>query len=168
MKQGCEGVDYGGKPHVLDTMEILDSIWSRNNRYAREDGIQRCWRKAEILPEDWQNQLKEQLGSISMIVKDKNKLSKEICDDFCNIMKTISTKATQIDISKEGHGLSGSFVNEDLTQEETEEAINNWIEIEDDEDIQNAEMEEEMKRLEQSSKEDEKDVEPEEEDPSLE
>jgi hypothetical protein len=75
-----------------------------------------------------------------MTVKDKNKLSKEICDDCCNIMKTISTKATLIDISKEGHGLSGSFVNEDLTQEETEEAINTWIIIEDDEDIQNAEM----------------------------
>jgi hypothetical protein len=53
-----------------------------------------------------------------MTVKDKNKLSKEICDDFCNIMKIISTKATQVDISKEGHGLSGNFVNEDLTQEE--------------------------------------------------
>jgi hypothetical protein len=100
-----------------------------------------------------------------MTVKDKNKLSKEICDDFCNIMKTISTKATHIDISK---GLSGSFVNEDLTQEEMEEAINTWIEIEDDEDedIQNSEMEEEMKKLEQSSEEDEEDVEPEEEDPT--
>ncbi len=80
-------------------------------------------------------------------------------------MKTISTKATQIDISKEGHGLSGSFVNEDLTQVKMKEAINTWIEIEDDEDIQNAEMEEEMKKLEQSSKEDEEDFEPEEDDP---
>ncbi len=105
-------------------------------------------------------------GAAWKTVEDKNKLSKEICDDFCYIMKTISTKATQIDISKEGHGLSGSFVNgEDLTQEEMEEAINTWIEIEDDEDIQNAEMEEEMKKLEQSSEEDEEDVEPEEDDP---
>ena len=59
--------------------------------------------------------------------------------------------------------MSGSFVNEDLTQEEMEEAINTWIEIEDDEDIQNAEMEEEMKKLEQVSEEDEEDAEPEEE-----
>jgi hypothetical protein len=35
-----------------------------------------------------------------------------------------------------------------------EETINSWIEIEDAEDIQNAEMEEEMKRLEQSTEED--------------
>jgi hypothetical protein len=118
-------------------MKIIDSIWSKNNRYAREDGIQRCWRKAEILPEDWQNQLQEQLGSLSiMTVKNKNKLSKEICDDFCNIMKTISTKATQVDITKE-------------------EAINTWIEIKiEDEDIQNAKIEEEMKKLEQASSED--------------
>jgi hypothetical protein len=95
-----------------------------------------------------------------MTVKDKNKLSKEICDDFCNIMKTILTKATQIGISKEGHALSVSFVNEGVIQEKMEEAINTWIEIEDDEDIQNAEMEEEMKRLEQSTVEH---VEPEEE-----
>jgi hypothetical protein len=39
MKRGCKGVDYGGKPRLLDTMKILDSIWSKNNRYAREDGI---------------------------------------------------------------------------------------------------------------------------------
>ena len=26
MKKGCKGVDYGGKPHVLDTLKILDSI----------------------------------------------------------------------------------------------------------------------------------------------
>jgi hypothetical protein len=59
-------------------------------------------RKAEILPEDWQNQLKEQLGSISMTVKDNNKLSKEICDDFFNIMETISTKATKLTSAKKG------------------------------------------------------------------
>jgi hypothetical protein len=39
--KGCKGVDYCGKHHLLDTMKILDSIWSKNNRYAREGGIQR-------------------------------------------------------------------------------------------------------------------------------
>jgi hypothetical protein len=103
MKRGCKGVDYGGKPHLLDTMKILHSIWSKNNRYAREDGIQRCWRKAEILPEDWQNQLKEQLGRISMtVLKDMNKLSKEICDDFCNITKTISIRQPKLTSAKKG------------------------------------------------------------------
>jgi hypothetical protein len=34
MKRGCKGVDYGGKSHLLDTMKILDSIWSKNNRYV--------------------------------------------------------------------------------------------------------------------------------------
>jgi hypothetical protein len=41
-----------------------------------------------------------------------------------------------------------------------EEAINTWIKIEDDEDIQKAEMEDEIERLEQSTEED---VQPEEE-----
>jgi hypothetical protein len=73
-------------------MKILDSIWSKNLMYVREDGIHRCWRKAEILPEDWQKQLKEQLGSISMSGKDKNKLSKEICDDFLRQPKLTSAR----------------------------------------------------------------------------
>jgi hypothetical protein len=55
MKRGYKGVDYDGKPCLLDTMKIHDSIWSKNNRYAREDGIQRCWRKAETILEGWQN-----------------------------------------------------------------------------------------------------------------
>jgi hypothetical protein len=56
------------------------------------------------------------------------------------------------------HGL------QDLTQEEMEEAINAWIEIEDDEDIQKAEMEEVIERLEQFTEEG-VELEEEEEDP---
>jgi hypothetical protein len=26
MKRGCKGVDYGGKPHLIDTMKMVDSI----------------------------------------------------------------------------------------------------------------------------------------------
>jgi hypothetical protein len=52
MKRGCKGVEYGGKPYLLDTIKIIDSIWSKHNRYAREDGIQRGSCRAEILPRD--------------------------------------------------------------------------------------------------------------------
>jgi hypothetical protein len=141
-----------GKPHLLDAMKILDSIWSKNQRYARGRGSH-----SEMLEESRDSPrglAKPAKGAVWKHLYDSkrqvNNLRKEICDDFCKIMKTISTKATQtVDISKEGHGLSGSFVNEDLTQEEMEEAIYTSIGIEDDEDIQKAEMEEEIERLEQ-------------------
>jgi hypothetical protein len=50
VRRGQRGLDYGGKATILDAMNILDSIWKVDGRYAKEDGIRRCWRKAAILP----------------------------------------------------------------------------------------------------------------------
>ena len=33
-KQGCKGIDYGGKPHLLDCMNMLKSTWHNNETYA--------------------------------------------------------------------------------------------------------------------------------------
>jgi hypothetical protein len=39
---GCRGLAYGGKPTVLDAMEILNKIWDKDGKYATMDGIMRC------------------------------------------------------------------------------------------------------------------------------
>jgi hypothetical protein len=40
-RRGCKGLAYdGGKAHVLDAMNILDSIWGRDGKYAYNDSIQ--------------------------------------------------------------------------------------------------------------------------------
>jgi hypothetical protein len=42
-KRGCKGLQYGGKAHVLDAMNLLDNIWSQDDKYASEDSIYCCW-----------------------------------------------------------------------------------------------------------------------------
>ena len=54
-KKGCKGLRYGGKATVMDAIKILHGIWSRDDKYAKVDGIKRCWRKADILPISWNN-----------------------------------------------------------------------------------------------------------------
>ena len=39
-KSGCRGLAYGGKPHILDVMEILANIWNKDRKYARSDVTQ--------------------------------------------------------------------------------------------------------------------------------
>ena len=36
--RGCKGLDVGCKATILDAIKILDSIWSSDSKYAREDG----------------------------------------------------------------------------------------------------------------------------------
>jgi hypothetical protein len=52
-KLGCKGLQYGGKACVLDTMNLLDNIWSQDGKYASADSICCSWQKADILPPLW-------------------------------------------------------------------------------------------------------------------
>jgi len=40
-KRGCRGVKYGGKPHVLDCMEMLKTVWD-GEKYVSTESISRC------------------------------------------------------------------------------------------------------------------------------
>jgi hypothetical protein len=48
-RRSCKRLDYCGKAHLLDAMEICLSIWNYDNTYTMEDLITRCWRKAGLL-----------------------------------------------------------------------------------------------------------------------
>ena len=48
--KGCRDLDVGGKATILDAMFILDEIWNQDGKYAIEDVIHCCWRKACIVP----------------------------------------------------------------------------------------------------------------------
>ena len=56
---------------MLDAMKILHIIWSNNIKYATEAGIKRCWRKAGIIPPEWNQDIKNDVGSNSISEKDK-------------------------------------------------------------------------------------------------
>jgi hypothetical protein len=149
-KRGCKGIQYGGKAHVLDAMNILNNIWGKDGKYASEDSVRRCWRKADILPPTWMADINNEVGSGSLSMKDK-KISDEDCDLLCSLMKNLRTKVTDnaIDMSKEGYAMQGSFVEEISTNDrELQELATQWIDIENDEFIQEAEIDEAIQELE--------------------
>jgi DDE superfamily endonuclease len=85
VRKGQRGLDYGGKATIVDAMYILDAIWKEDQRYARQDGTRRCWRKAGILPIHMNTTIDSELGSASMSLFNKT-LPKEECDQLCELM----------------------------------------------------------------------------------
>ena len=69
--RGWKGLIDGGKATVLDTMIILNDIWSVNKKYAGENKILRCWRKDWILPASWNADINNAVGSASIAAKEK-------------------------------------------------------------------------------------------------
>ena len=99
-RPGCKRLDFGGKATVLDTMKILHIIWSNNGKYATEEGIKRCRRKADILPTAWNQDINNSVGSNYISEKEK-RISDNDCELLCNLMKKFQTKTTpaRLDIS---------------------------------------------------------------------
>ena len=145
--RGCKGLAYGGKPTVLDAMEIIHNIWVRDGKYAETEGIQRCWRKANILPPSWNQTINNEVGSKSMPNKKKT-ITEEQCDELCSLLQNIKLKATEasVDTKKHASVLDQSIISEldsnTLQKEEWKEMVENWVMIEDDLDIQNEEVNE--------------------------
>jgi hypothetical protein len=70
-KRGYNGLQYRGKAHVLDAMNLLDNIWIQDGKYASEDSIPCCWRKADILPPSWMADIVNEVGRASLSAKRK-------------------------------------------------------------------------------------------------
>jgi len=86
---------YGGKATIADAMKILDEVWivgscGDDAKYAWQDSIQHCWRKANILPLNWNTLIDQALGTTSMSMHMKM-LSNEDCSTLCNLMSSLMT-----------------------------------------------------------------------------
>ena len=90
---GCKGLAFGGKATVLDAMKILHAIWSNDRKYATEAGINRCWRKVDILPPELKEDVNNDVGSNYISEKDK-RIRDYDCELSCNLMKKIQMKTT--------------------------------------------------------------------------
>ena len=77
---GPHGLKVGGKPTILDAMEILGNLWGRYDIYVQEDGIRCCWRKAATLPNQLTDEINQGLGSI------KNPMTKKESDEMVTLM----------------------------------------------------------------------------------
>ena len=109
-KSGCRGIAYGGKPHILDTMQILSDIWDKDEKYAGRDGIMGCWRKADILPASWNTIINNEVGSASLPARIKQ-LSEEDCNEFSQLFKRMYVKVQEsnIDTNYAVYALQGTF-----------------------------------------------------------
>jgi hypothetical protein len=159
-KKGCKGLMYGGKATVMDAMQILHGIWSCDDNYAKVDGIKRCWRKADILPISWNQQINNEIGSDSLSDRDK-KISDEDCNALCDLMKAIQFKSANIMIDTANIALSlqTSFaVDPDaniLGNDDWRDMAINWIDIEEDKDMIEEEIDEVLEGLSENNKDDE-------------
>jgi len=144
---GCKGIDFGGKATILDAIEIIHDIWSKDDKYASNDGIKRCWRKADILPPTWQTDINNDVGSKSLATRHKT-LSGIECSELCKLLKkiTINARESQLDMRREGYVLEGSFASDpdvnDLLDTQWKEMATNWICIEEDIDVVEEEISE--------------------------
>ena len=151
-RRGQRGIQHGGKPHILDCMEMLKQIWDGDDgKYVSIDSIKRCWRKANILPITWNQDIHNDVGRSSVPFKDKV-VSKEISDELCDLMNSIQLKADEYCVDTEsnaGHVFKDTFVTdgESISQNDMECMVEVWINIEDDEDIVNELVEEAIHKL---------------------
>lgn len=155
MRKGCRGLEYGAKATILDAMKILDGMWKVDGKYARESGIQRCWRKAEILPIAMETKINAEVGTLS-IPNSQKTLSKEDNDELCSLMANLHVKVNEneIDCVKVAVALQGSFVADidPYSEEDYSAMAEMWVDIEDDPDIVDAVCEDEILELESSEK----------------
>eukprot|EP00978_Attheya_sp_CCMP212_P015923 scaffold41272_cov37-Attheya_sp.AAC.1 len=88
------------------------------------------------------------VGSASMSNKLK-RISDEDCNDLCSSMKNFLTKVTntRLALSKEGHVLQGSFVEESFDDSELRAVAEEWVDVESDVMVQEAEIEEAIEQL---------------------
>jgi DDE superfamily endonuclease/Tc5 transposase DNA-binding domain len=155
IQRGQRGLEYGGKATILDAMLIMKNIWQADQRYAKEDGIRRCRRKAKILPINMNTNIDAEIGSASMSESDKT-LKKEDCDQLCELMTLLKVKATNasLDCNVNASVFQESFLSEIevFSTQDYNDMIDSWICIEDDEEVMNAVLEEELEELESNTK----------------
>ena len=148
-RNGCKGIDFGGKPHILDAMEMVSAIWNaEDGRYITQEGIKRCWRKSNILPAIWNIDINNEVGR-SM----EEKIRKEECDQLCNMMKMLKFRTTEekINTMHTAPVLDGSFVNDgNFTEDEWIDMVDTWIDVEEDPMVMDSIIDDEMMKFDSS------------------
>jgi hypothetical protein len=83
--RGARGVKYGGKPTILHAMNMALEVWNNDEKYAAPEGIQRCWRKANILSTGMVQDIDNEVDSASMPESQK-RISEEESTELCELL----------------------------------------------------------------------------------
>ena len=98
----------------------------------------------------WKFDINNDVGGSSVPISMKT-LNKYDCDNICNLLETLSVKAKELGVNvyQEAHGLKGSLVSDEyFTEAEIREMSENWVQVEDDPNIIDAEVDESIELLE--------------------
>ena len=85
---------YDSKPRILDAMKIITNMWNKDRKYARSNGIQRCWRKTGIFIVSWNTDLNNDVGSESLPAWYKNMSDKD-CNNICRMLMMMYVKVNE-------------------------------------------------------------------------
>ena len=143
-KGGCKGLAYGGKAHMLDVAEILDEIWRRDGKYASNKMIVNCWRKADILEESFFETGRDMLDN----VEEETHLEEEMQSLVKRLKDIALQKHKSDDIIKSDDAFADAGTLVEVKDEEINDVVNNWCNIEDCEDVINQEVDEVLEELE--------------------
>ena len=94
-------------------MNIIRDLWSKDEKYAKEDGIRRCWRKAGILPIAMETEINKDLGSASVPMGIKT-MNADDCNELYSLMGQLNVKAAGLDTQSKAIAFQGSFVGDFL------------------------------------------------------
>ena len=143
-KNGCKGIKYGNKPHVLDAMKILKKIWLLDDKYSSKDMIRRCWRKANCLPTLDQINLNNDIGHRD---RSEKQIESFELDELCNAMNHLRTNC--LNMNKVPNFAVDTILEtkEEISESEFRDGIEYWSNIEDDNLVINVEIEEALENL---------------------
>ena len=150
-RRGYKGLKYGGKPHILDCMAMLKDAWGgTSGRCAASEGLKCFWGEADVLAETLKVNTNKDVGRASILAK-KSVLSKEDSDELCDLMSSIKFRAnvSSVDLSSSTvNTFKDSFVSDgDLSRDDMENVAEVWVDIENDEDIVNAVIDDKMQEI---------------------
>ena len=89
------GILYGGKPHTLDCISILNIVWDINDmKYVSDESVQQCWSKLDNLLPTCNTVIQNNFGPASLSQKGKF-LSKDIFTELCKIINDRKLKSEE-------------------------------------------------------------------------
>ena len=139
-------------------MNILKEIWDgKSGKYVSGESIQRCWRKADILPPTWNADINSNVGSASL-PKHAKVVSKEVCNELCKLMASIKLKATQhaIDTTEGAAGAifqDSSVGKKRLPRKDMLGMAETWINFEDNPTVRDVLVDDELDAMEMHDEE---------------
>ena len=89
------GIQHGGNLRILDCIVMIKQVWEgMNGGYVSPEIICHFWRKADILPMTWNQDINNEVGRAS--ISDSQKVvRKEVSDELCNLIAGIKLKANE-------------------------------------------------------------------------